>query len=261
MLCLQRMEVEMGSSARPSTAIFVRPAWSDEGPALSALAMEAKAHWGYDDEFLEQCRSELTITYGKIGRQRVRVAEVAGEIAGFSALKIDEGSASLEYLFIHPRYIGMGLGHRLVGEDQAGAQARFLIQYVTSSGSPKSNVMVTLRVEDTFGQYLFSLSTHFTGDDFREIPPIGAFLCQIPSLPLVAGRYRVYLSVYVTNSKADALENALEFTVTESDVFGSGRVPKKGKHGPFWLKHTWTMEHVNMISTAASVAALSGELV
>lgn len=127
MLCLQRMEVEMGSPARPSTAIFVRPAWSDEGPALSALAMEAKAHWGYDDEFLEQCRSELTITYGKIGRQRVRVAEVAGEIAGFSALRVDEGSASLEYLFIHPRYIGMGLGHRLVGE---------LLEYARRHGLP-----------------------------------------------------------------------------------------------------------------------------
>lgn len=73
----------MASIAQTVRAILVRPAWPDEGPALSALAMEAKAHWGYDENFLEQCRAELTITYGRIGRERIRVAETGGEIAGF----------------------------------------------------------------------------------------------------------------------------------------------------------------------------------
>jgi GNAT superfamily N-acetyltransferase len=106
----------MGSFAPPSKAIFVRPAWTDEGPLLSALAMEAKAHWGYDRDFMENCRAELTVTHDQIGRQRVRVAEAAGEVVGFSSLRVGEKKASVENLFVRPGFIGRGVGHLLMQE-------------------------------------------------------------------------------------------------------------------------------------------------
>lgn len=106
----------MGYAAKPPKNIFVRPAWPDEGPVLSALAMAAKAHWGYDDDFMERCRDELTITHGRIGRERIRVAEMRGVVAGFASMKVGERTASVEDVFVHPRFIRAGIGHLLVND-------------------------------------------------------------------------------------------------------------------------------------------------
>lgn len=104
----------MASAASMRESVFVRPAWPDEGPLLSALAMKSKAHWGYDDDFMERCRGELTVTVPRMARTRFRVAQVADEIAGFCALSIDDRDASVESLFVAPRFIGAGIGRILM---------------------------------------------------------------------------------------------------------------------------------------------------
>jgi len=106
----------MGSKAPFKNRVMIRPAWPDEGPALSILALLAKAHWGYDEAFLEQCREELTITRERIGRERIRVAEVEGEVAGFAAVSVSIGKAELCDLFVHPRYIDRGVGQFLAND-------------------------------------------------------------------------------------------------------------------------------------------------
>jgi hypothetical protein len=42
-----------------SVTTIIRPAQADEVEALTALALRSKAHWGYDDAFMEACRAEL----------------------------------------------------------------------------------------------------------------------------------------------------------------------------------------------------------
>jgi hypothetical protein len=46
----------------PEQSLEIRPARPGEAAALSALAMRSKAHWGYDQEFLEAVRPVLTFT-------------------------------------------------------------------------------------------------------------------------------------------------------------------------------------------------------
>ncbi len=106
----------MGSKAPFKTRVLIRHAWPDEGPALSELALEAKAHWGYDREFLELCREELTITRERIARERIRVAEVNGKVAGFASVAVGIGKADLCDLFVHPDYIGRGVGQILAND-------------------------------------------------------------------------------------------------------------------------------------------------
>jgi len=130
-----------------------------------------------------------------------------------------------------------------VQEIRAGAPAVFAIRYKAISSEAQNRVTFTLRVEEALGQYLFSLSTRFTGDDFDAIPTEGTVVCRVPSMPLVAGRYRVYVSVYVADTRADAIEGAMEFDVTEADVFGTGRFPTKSKHGAFFVEHSWELQH------------------
>ncbi|MDZ4380206.1 MAG: GNAT family N-acetyltransferase [Parvibaculum sp.] len=101
-------------TARKRQPLLIRPVLPDECEALSALAQASKAHWGYDDEFMENCRDELRVTPRKIARFRMRVAQAGREIAGFSAMRYHDDAADVEEFFVAPDYIGTGIGHRLM---------------------------------------------------------------------------------------------------------------------------------------------------
>ncbi|MGZ4688900.1 MAG: GNAT family N-acetyltransferase [Acidimicrobiia bacterium] len=93
--------------------VTLRPARPDEAERLSELALRSKAHWGYDDAFLEACRAELTVHRDEITAGRVVVAEVAETVAGFSALVGTPPVAEVDFLFVEPAYIGHGVGTAL----------------------------------------------------------------------------------------------------------------------------------------------------
>ncbi len=86
----------------------IRDATVEDCEALSALAFASKAHWGYDDAFMEACREELTIGPVDLERARLRVA-VATEILGFHG--IDGGE--LGWMFVAPGATGRGIGTAL----------------------------------------------------------------------------------------------------------------------------------------------------
>ncbi len=104
----------MGSTHRRTPALLLRPAWPDEGPLLSRLAMNSKAQWGYDDDFMSRCREELTVTPWRIARERFRVADSGGKIAGFSSVKVRDAKALVQNLFIEPAFVRLGVGHLLL---------------------------------------------------------------------------------------------------------------------------------------------------
>jgi GNAT superfamily N-acetyltransferase len=82
---------------------------------LSALAFASKAHWGYDDAFMEACRDELTVRTADLARRYVRVADDQGSIVGFHGVE-HEGREEVEisWLFVDPRVMGRGVGRALV---------------------------------------------------------------------------------------------------------------------------------------------------
>ncbi|MEA3019544.1 MAG: hypothetical protein QOI47_1068, partial [Actinomycetota bacterium] len=88
--------------------MFIRAARPDEAGALSSLAMRSKAHWGYDDAFMEACRAELTITPEMT--PRVDVAELDGALVGMVRLE----PSRLDDLFVEPDAIGTGVGRALL---------------------------------------------------------------------------------------------------------------------------------------------------
>ncbi|GAA3739631.1 GNAT family N-acetyltransferase [Leifsonia bigeumensis] len=131
----------------------IRQARADDAGRLSELALRSKAHWGYDAEFLEACRAELTVTAKQCAAGEVSVAEGdGGEFAGFSRVVSDAsgsgraaglGRASdagtgagaevegvLEALFVDPAFIGQGVGGRLLRHALARAAAMGLTSLV-----------------------------------------------------------------------------------------------------------------------------------
>jgi len=92
----------------------LRDATPEDAPALSALAVRSKGHWGYDEGFLERARPELTVTAADTARFIVRVAVDGDRPLGFSAVDLDSAPAELLALWVDPPAIGTGVGRALL---------------------------------------------------------------------------------------------------------------------------------------------------
>lgn len=92
---------------------------------LGSLCFRSKAHWGYDDVFMESCREELNFRPTDLGEPSlVFYGAEAGEICGVVQLIFGEEIVSLEKLFVEPSWIGKGVGLQLFGVAVARARQR-----------------------------------------------------------------------------------------------------------------------------------------
>ena len=100
-----------------SNSLRIRKAFPEEADFLSRLALRSKAHWGYSKDFLEACRSELTVDASRIGSNDCQcfVAVDGDLIVGFYTLEsVSAKSCELDALFVEPKRIGSGVGGLLV---------------------------------------------------------------------------------------------------------------------------------------------------
>jgi GNAT superfamily N-acetyltransferase len=91
----------------------IRAAAPGDGPALTALALRSKAHWGYDEGFLAACVPSLTIDDAVLG---AGPAFVAGVRSAHGFVAVDLGGpdgVEVTHLFVDPPAIGSGVGRRL----------------------------------------------------------------------------------------------------------------------------------------------------
>ncbi|HSY86328.1 MAG TPA: GNAT family N-acetyltransferase [Verrucomicrobiae bacterium] len=102
------------SRQRQADLALIRAARPGEAAELTALALAAKAHWGYPASFMARCRAALTIEPAMIRRQVFRLAEGQdGIILGFYGFEPDPAGIGLSRLFVRPGAIGSGIGRAL----------------------------------------------------------------------------------------------------------------------------------------------------
>ena len=92
---------------------MIRPAVDTEAATLTQIALDAKRHWGYPENWIKHWESDLTISTEFIAKNHVYVAEEDGEIRGFYALCIEDRNCELEHMWVTPAYIGTGIGKEL----------------------------------------------------------------------------------------------------------------------------------------------------
>ncbi|WP_437877009.1 GNAT family N-acetyltransferase [Sorangium sp. So ce513] len=94
---------------------MIRLARPDEASALTALCRRSKAHWGYDDRFLQLAAPALLVDVEAIGERRVFVSVDSDDRAlGVARLDIEApGVAELGLLFVDPPAMGLGVGKGL----------------------------------------------------------------------------------------------------------------------------------------------------
>ncbi len=82
---------------------------------LTAIALAAKAHWGYPADLLELWRADLTVTPAFVAEQLTLSAELDGATVGFAAVAELEQGWELEHLWVLPAYMRQGVGRDLLG--------------------------------------------------------------------------------------------------------------------------------------------------
>ena len=93
--------------------LTIRPPTNDELSGLSDLCFRSKAVWGYDDEFMEACRGELTFKPSDLKLTRIGVAEWDGRPIAVAQLKVVDDEADLLKLFVEPGALRSGTGKAL----------------------------------------------------------------------------------------------------------------------------------------------------
>lgn len=91
----------------------IRRGRPDEADALTGLATRAKAHWGYEAEFMELVGEAMSLTAADIEAHEVWVLEDAsGRVVGFHRV-IPGELAEIEDMWVEPDAMGAGHGRRL----------------------------------------------------------------------------------------------------------------------------------------------------
>ena len=89
---------------------------------LTALTLASKAHWGYDEAFMEVARPSLTISRDYLEANDCWIAEAGGKTVGwFSLVAIPDGFL-LDNFFLLPAHIGSGVGRVMWEEAVQRAQ-------------------------------------------------------------------------------------------------------------------------------------------
>jgi len=93
--------------------LIIRPPTIDELSGLSDLCFRSKTVWGYDNEFMEACRGELSFEPRDLEVTSIAVAENHGRPIGVAQLRIVYHEADLLKLFVEPSAIRSGTGKAL----------------------------------------------------------------------------------------------------------------------------------------------------
>ena len=98
---------------RVSLPLTIRSPTIDELSDLSDLCFRSKAAWGYDEEFMEACRSELSFEPRDLQLTPIAVAEHDGKPIGVAQVKVVDDEADLLKLFVEPSALRNGTGKAL----------------------------------------------------------------------------------------------------------------------------------------------------
>jgi N-acetylglutamate synthase-like GNAT family acetyltransferase len=94
---------------------MIVPAKPSDANALTEIALESKAYWGYTVEQIESWREDLTILSETFESWRGSKVVIDEEIAGFYLLnRVNARTCSIEFLFVRPKFMGKSIGKQLI---------------------------------------------------------------------------------------------------------------------------------------------------
>jgi lipopolysaccharide transport system ATP-binding protein len=117
-----------------------------------------------------------------------------------------------------------------------GSPLKMQVKFNLPANTPDFDIRVNFL--NLFGQLIFTARSSFEPNrnwDTRSGPQ--TFTCDIPTLCLTPGEYRLDVALVLSNSLVDYVEAAIGLTVIESDFYGTGQPPNIGL---CVMEHHWT---------------------
>lgn len=94
--------------------IAIRDALADDLNQINELLRISKAYWRYDNNFLDRFMEKLGITYAYMQQHAIKLFYVDDHLAGFFNFGFNTDNLfELDNFFLHPDYIGKGIGRVL----------------------------------------------------------------------------------------------------------------------------------------------------
>jgi GNAT superfamily N-acetyltransferase len=112
---------------------MIRAPTIEELASLSELCLRSKAVWGYNEEFLEACRGELSFDQRDLHLTPIAVAEHGGKLVGVAQVKVIDNQADLLKLFVEPSALRRGVGRALLAWATNVAREKGATQLVIDS--------------------------------------------------------------------------------------------------------------------------------
>ena len=129
-------------------------------------------------------------------------------------------------------------GRSLNGSMKIAASLKAYVHFKLESRT--SDFDICLRFDNLLGQPIFNAHTLFQPDrPHGEWVGDQTVVCEIPSLTLAPGEYKILVGLIVRDIGVDVVEDAVRINVIESDYYGTGKVPWNGF---IVLKHHWYMD-------------------
>lgn len=95
-------------------SLTMKKADLDELAAINLLMQSSKAHWGYDEDFMNLYMEKFLVTDAFLQKNNIRSVYQEKELVAFYSFALnDDLTLELAHLFILPQYIGKGLGTEL----------------------------------------------------------------------------------------------------------------------------------------------------
>ncbi|MEJ2594746.1 MAG: ABC transporter ATP-binding protein [bacterium] len=106
---------------------------------------------------------------------------------------------------------------------QTGKDLKIKVSY--EAVKQLENVVIRIILVTHDGTVKFVCNNFHSSETFKAIGTRGYFLCTVPNLPLIRGRYFIHLTCMSNRDILDDIEFAHEFDVVEGDFYRTGKLP------------------------------------
>jgi lipopolysaccharide transport system ATP-binding protein len=124
-----------------------------------------------------------------------------------------------------------------LGELQVGAPLKAVIQFQLDE--PCSHFDACIAIDTVSGQRICTAHSAYEPErNYAERVGEQTFVCNIPSIPLVPGEYKIGVGLDMALDEVDWVDDVARLTVVRSDYYGTGVVPTRGA---FLLQNHWEL--------------------
>ncbi len=125
----------------------------------------------------------------------------------------------------------------------AGSECSFELEFDMEPGAVVNSPSFGIGFETLNGQKITRCITRETLGEIPTVEEPGRIVLQLPSLNLVPGNYVINVGISDTNDQLDFVENALQFEITPSRVYPTGKLPPREMGFTTFFPCTWDTEY------------------